>query len=458
MLPTTTNLETLIKGGVKPVQYPKIENLFPEEYENIPKYWKNQYEYIEETRTYRLNELEWLRWRKHGPYHWNPFDSRYINYTLGGSDIATLYDGSELSKQLCLYNGQHGSTFKCASELYYEKKGKPFSLKEKPPSDLFWIGHNEEPSIRRLLEKKWAIDHPLDVITVYNDSHMYQCGERDSGGKLKYPFILCNLDGIVEINGVKGIFEAKTCNRNSEDYALWKRNLVPLKYYLQVCWYMLCMNLPYGIICCKWGINMDEFKYLYIERNFEIEELLIKMATDFIYSLENDIEPDLDGQSLDRLYIYWKKKMGNPIADSSPVILDANYKNTFFEIDTINTEIDSLNARIEALKKTRRNILSTKIFPNVGNASEARIPYSKTHMLSLKFKKNPKIKLNTEKLKKEQPELYNMYLQNIQSFNEKLFFKEQPELVADYLEKDNILTETLSDYCKVRFIQNGKDS
>mgnify|MGYP000223048765 CR=1 FL=1 len=95
--------------------------------------------------------------------------------------------------------------------------------KKKIGSDVLWVGHNEEPSIRNLFKRNYCKDHPLDIVKVINDCHMYQCGMRDHTGKLLYPFVLCDLDGLVEINGVTGILECKTCNKGSEDYKLWKK-------------------------------------------------------------------------------------------------------------------------------------------------------------------------------------------------------------------------------------------
>ena len=99
-LPTKTDLSTLVLPGVKPVEYFKIANVFQDEFDALPSEFQVHYDYDPETRTYTLDELEWLKWRKHGPYHRHPEDSRYIEYTLGGSDIAVLFDGSELSEQL----------------------------------------------------------------------------------------------------------------------------------------------------------------------------------------------------------------------------------------------------------------------------------------------------------------------------------------------------------------------
>ena len=183
-------------------------------------------------------------------------------------------------------------------------------MKEKIGSDVLWVGHNEEPSIRNLFKRNYCKDHPLDIVKVINDCHMYQCGMRDHTGKLLYPFVLCDLDGLVEINGVTGILECKTCNKGSEDYKLWKKHIVPLKYYLQVCWYMLCMNLPYGYIVAKWGLLPSECVYIYIERNFDVENLIIKMAQDFLEAVKTKQPPDLNNQNMDRLFVYWRKKNG----------------------------------------------------------------------------------------------------------------------------------------------------
>lgn len=131
MLPISTDLKTLVLPGATPVQHFKIAGMFEDEYCALPEEFKPFYEYDEENRQYTLNELEWLRWRKHGPYHRHPDDARYIKHTLGGSDIAALFDGSALSKSLHLYDGQHGSNYKCKMELYYEKIEKNCRLRRK---------------------------------------------------------------------------------------------------------------------------------------------------------------------------------------------------------------------------------------------------------------------------------------------------------------------------------------
>lgn len=127
-LPTKTDLKNLIRPYCDPIQHWKIDNVFQDELSSYPAEIQENYVYNEETRTYTLMETEWLKWRRHGPYHDHPEDARYIDVTLGGSDIAVLFDGSELAESLYLYEGQHGSNFKASVELFYEKTGRNSGL------------------------------------------------------------------------------------------------------------------------------------------------------------------------------------------------------------------------------------------------------------------------------------------------------------------------------------------
>lgn len=449
-LPTTTDLSTLVLPGVRPVQHFKIAGMFQEEFDAIPEEFKPYYDYDEETRQYTLNELEWLKWRKHGPYHRHPDDARYIDFTLGGSDIAVLFDGSKLSEELYLYDGQHGSNFKSAIELFCEKTGRKLELNEKKNADILWVGHNEEPSIRALFKKKYCEDHPLDIVKVINDCHMYQCGMRDTYGKLLYPYVLCDLDGLVEINGVLGVLECKTCNKGSEDYKLWKKRIVPLKYYLQVCWYMLCMNLPYGYICAKWGLQPSECCYIYIERNFEVEQLIIEMAEEFLCSVRKNEEPVLSGQNMERLFVYWRRKMGNPKPDVPAVQLGREFKDVAMELSVINDSIKTSNQNIDSLKKRRKELLN-KLFPLAGEANELVVDYSPRSNMRITLRKNKNTKIvDEESLRQKEPEMYKAF--SVPVFNAKQFIDEMEfnPTAEEYIVDSKILTDSMMDYCDVR--------
>lgn len=456
-IPFINEMEKLVVKDEQPIVHPKIEFMFQEEFEQLPESLKSDYMFDKETRTYKLPEYIWRQWRKHGPYYKDAADPRYIEVAIGGSDIAVLYEGSELSNWLYRYEGQHGSTYKIPVELWMEKTGRELPMKEPSKADIFFIGHNEEPSIRNLFKHWYEKDHPLDVCNVINDTHMYQCGRKDANGKLLLPFCLCNLDGVVVINGIKVGLECKTCQKGSEDYKLWKKGIVPLKYYLQICWYMLGTNLPGFYICCKWGMGVNDFTYIFIERDFEVENELIKMAEEFVRCVKEDVEPSMDGNNIERLYVFWRKRQGPYVKDVPPVELSEKYMDSLVELSIIQQDIEKANQTIKNLKEHRGKILTNVIFPLIGKANKCFIPSGKKAIVC-ETKYNPIRKANCldiDRLKQERPSMFEKYVHREEVFDGKLFVKEQPTVAEEYL-INNLLTETRKDYCKVRMEQIEK--
>lgn len=437
--------ENLIQKDVEPVVLYKIENAFQEDLDSYPKEIASQYLYDDETRTYYIPEYVWLEWRKHGP-------NKDIDVAIGGSDIAALYDGSALEDVIHLYDGQHGSPYKTAIELFYEKSGIKLPLKETFNPEIFWVGHNEEPSIRRLFKKKFQKEHPEDIIEVINDTHMYQCGIKNADGSLKYPFVLCDLDGTIVINGIKGVLECKTCRLGSEDYKLWKKGIVPLKYFLQVHWYLLATNRAFAYIICKWGLGMEDCRYIRIDRDFEIEQEILNTATAFVEAVKTGVVPNTNGQNVERLYTFYRKKAGNYDPDIPPVELSEDMMSDVMDIHMKNFAIAQKTKEIGELTKERNAILVKKIFPVVGNSNEAYIKSGDSVLtLKLKNKSTSSVKLNIEHLKVAHPDVYESYLVKNEIFNTATFQKEQKALYDECLVEDDTLTEGKMNYCKVSF-------
>lgn len=449
-LPTTTDLQTLILPNAEPIQHFKTANMFADEYELLPAELKDAYDYDPYSRTFSLRTTEWLNWRKHGPYHYDPYDARYIDVTLGGSDMGTLFCGSELEEKIFLYPEQKGSSYKAAIELYYEKIGQELSVKEWNSNlDVLYVGHAEEESIRSMFKKLYTSDHPMDIVEVINDTHMYQCGQRDTMGKLLYPFAIVNLDAMVSINGIEGILECKTCTKSSEDYILWKNGKVPLKYYLQCCWYMMTMNKPYAYICVKWGMLPSEYRYFYIERNFEIEALLLRTAKRFIDGVKTNTPPALDGQDVNRLNIFYRKLYGEEIK-AETVQLPDDVADDIMELSLINDDISSCTAKINKLKTERNTILCRSVFPYLKNAQKGQVKLTSKASLEISVREKKK-HVNLERLRDEAPDIYKRYLVTKETFNESLFAKEQTALMEQFgEEKIDVLTDAMQNYCRVR--------
>lgn len=450
MLPTTADLNTLILKNADPIRFFKTDNVFQDELVKIPKELQGQYDYNPESRNYTLREEEWLKWRTHGPFWRHPEHPRYVDVAIGGSDIAALFDGSELSKRLFLYEGQHGSPYKTAIELFYEKTGQTLPLQEKKTEDIFWVGHNEEASIRNLFKKLYKKDHPADTVEVFNDTYMYQCGIKKKDGSLQYPYCLLNCDGIVVINGLAGILECKTCNFTSEDYQLWKNGICPLKYYLQVCWYMAGLNLPYAYIICKWGLQPQDCTYIYIERNLEIEKSLFVMADEFVSCVRTGKEPSVEGQDIERLYTFWRKKMGNFVPKAPVVELPVKKKLAITKIATLNKEEEAIKERLEEIEIERETILVKDIFPVFGDSNIGSVQLSEDEVCYIKLRTKGRFPgIDTDKLKAEKPEIYDMYVSLEPKFNTSLFRKEQKIILEDYMKEDTSLTETKRNYCEL---------
>lgn len=437
------DLSSLVADGISPIQFPKIEGMFADEWENMDPVLKEMYDYEEDSRTYYLPEYEWLNWRNHGPYYQHPDHPLYTDIALGGSDVSALLDGSQMLAKYHFYDGQHGSPYKCASELYSEKSGYEFKMQEIRDQDVLWIGHNEEPAIRKLFKKIYEKDHPQDIVEIIQDYHMYRSS--------MYEFMQCDLDARIKINGMEGVLECKTCQYGSEDFKLWKQGICPLKYYAQVQWYLSIMNLPYAYIICKWGIRLTDCVYIYIERDLEFEKDLISLASDFVKCVRDGHEPNQKKQNINRLFVYWRKKSG-PIEPAAPIVhLNSDLAPTICRIRDINEEVALLKIQEDILLQERKKLLVEDVFPVFGNSTKGSSfdPETGDHLeIRLKNKKLDSF-LDEDRLRSELPNLYNQYCYQERVFNKTLFLKEQRTTAMKYMDSDKRLTDGKMDYCEV---------
>lgn len=431
---------------VKPKELGKTALLSRAEYKKIPEENKLDYEIDHYTNTYKVKENIWAKcWREHGPAYRDSNDKNYIKTTIGGSDIAKAFDGSWMDKNgfLDFYPGQHGNQYGALNELIAQKQGKEMAtLPAQADNFVLYSGHLEEDSIRLRLQRDWLIAHPEDTIEVINDTQMYQAGYTDSNGELKYPYMLCDLDGVVVINGIKGVLECKTASYTSPDLPLWKKGIVPLKYYLQCVYYMCCTNLPFAVICVKWGIGESDFNYIVIERNFDVENEVIKMAQSVVNAIESGEDPAFDEQENSVVLRYYRRRFGGYEADKPAVILDdAKY---VFDV----TDLQSIIEQEKELKKQAKELEAKRLelvlgFVKASNgANEIYVPLSDGTYTEIALKK-PKQKrylVDENKVKEEYPMLYTRYQKN--SFDVTSFLKENPGLFEAVKKDDVPLTES----------------
>ncbi len=451
-LPTTVlNMESLLTPQTQPIIWPSVLNCFEDEYKTLPEEIKKLYVYNKYTNAYDIPDDVWASGiRQHGFYFADPKNPNYLPYTIGGSDIGAIYDGSIIQECLSLYEGQHGSKYKNALELAYEKQGRIFAWNKKSDQNVLTQGHIEEQSIRDYFALEWNKDHPGHHMEVINDTHMYQCGIKDKKGNLKYPYIICNTDGkLILDNSLEGIIECKTCQFSSPDIDIWKSGSVPLGYFLQCHLYLICTNRAFAYITVKFGLG--DIRYVYVERNPEIDELLLDAVEEFMDVVKSGREPDVSKMDPDEVIRYYKKVFGpyDPEAKTVELPCTTALRNAAIEINTINSQIKTLTEKIEALKKQRNKVIvDNNIYEIVGKSNEASITLDDSHYMIMKFKSKPKsYAIDEDKLKNSDPNMYQKYIVEKKEFNAALFKKENKQLIDEFLLPDTVLTDTKIDYC-----------
>lgn len=199
----------------------------------------------------------------HSEKEWHEIRRKYI----GGSDCSIILGYNE---------------YKNVVDLWQEKTGR------KEQDDL----SNNKAIIRgkeseNLLMEHFKINNPKYVVSKLEKSLI----------SLKFPFMLANLDGILEHQEMgKGILEIKTATCHS--YGIYKlkwKNEVPIEYYLQVQHYLAVTGWDYAILYADiklaFADNKHEIRQYFIQREeIDIAEIIKKEAEFFEY-LKNDEQP-----------------------------------------------------------------------------------------------------------------------------------------------------------------------
>lgn len=283
------------------------------------------------------------------------------NKGIGGSDVATI----------CGLN-----KYKSALELWMEKRG--YKENEEAGESAYW-GTVMEPIIREEFINRSGLQ--VDTINLM----------------LKHPeydFMLANVDGIVtDQGGKKCIFEAKTASAYKLDQ--WKDDEIPEEYMLQIQHYMAVTGYERTYIAVLIGGNT--FKYKVIDKDEELISMIIEIEKKFWDYVINDIQPEADGSEsctnmLNRLYKSSK--------EGSEIILPDEFQKL---IDEYNSNKDQ-----EAYYSEKKNECVNKLKSLMEDNEVAIINNSK-----ITWKSNVSERIDSKKLKEEQPEIYNKYLKKV---------------------------------------------
>lgn len=315
-----------------------------------------------------MTRERWLECREHGP-------KGDIPYTVGGSDVAAIFGVSPWVTPL---------------ELWMIKKGK-MKPAEKANAAQLEMGHLLEP-----IAAYWYAQKTGDTVT--DDTNLYQHAD--------HPYALADFDRRFtrSTDGEPGILECKSCSYHKAGD--WLDGRYPLYYEFQLRYYLAVADVDIGAFSAIWGNNPDnDLATPRITRDKAKEDIIFERLEEWIWSLEHDKPPTMDGvapklalESLARIYgsgkpalptIEFTKKYEKPlrsIASLQEKIAECNA-----EIKKYEAEVQAHSVRIaELMKDHEHGILETT-----------------TDKLLIDFVSKTSKRTDTQKLKKEYPKVYD---------------------------------------------------
>ena len=218
-----------------------------------------------------------LKCREHGP-------KGNIEYTVGGSDVATIFGLSPWTTPL---------------ELWMVKKGR-MKPKSPPNPDQLAMGHMLEPIAAHFYAQRTGN-------TVTDDNYLYQHATLE--------YALANIDRRYtrREDGEGGVLECKSLTYHKA--ADWADGAIPIYYELQLRYYLAVLDEKHGAFSALWGNNPEnDLATPHIERVQAKEDIIFEKLDRWIWSLRHDkpptmedVQPQLAMDALARIYGAGKK-------------------------------------------------------------------------------------------------------------------------------------------------------
>lgn len=353
----------------------------------------NNYSPISLGETKDLTNEDWLKWRQHGPFYDNPMDPNYIPVCIGGSDCAVIFGDSPWKSRL---------------ELFHEKSGvKQPKYERKMDQDILDAGHQLEDYVAKNFKNFMQANLGIapTTIEIWNDTNMYQ--------HPYYPFAVCNLDRRIKINGLEGILEIKTTGNFHDIDSCWKKGICPKKYEWQCRYYMATMNLPYTYIACMWGFTVKEMAVVRIERDIEIEKLMMETVQEFVDFCQMGIEPEMQESHLETLSKYYLRLYGEIDTKAPALEFPDNDKTRDLveEALAIEKEKSLLDEQMESLKEREAKVVSQILAFTDGKSAYATLRLDENTVAGLRVKLSmKKPTFNEDDFKSAYPAEYAEFL------------------------------------------------
>lgn len=276
--------------------------------------------------------------------------------------------------------------------------------------------------------------YPDFKIKMRNETRIFRHGEINADGTFKYPWALGNPDRLININGQDGGLEIKRTTRKGaigiKNIKDWTNGIVPIYYELQCRYYMAIFNLQYWVICCAWGMELDEMSAVIIFRDYDIEDAMMAGIEKFAYHCQNKIEPPIGNCKPAIINEYYSRLYGK-VSESKPaVVIPDEYAAVIQKALIIDDEIKEKEAALKEAEEKREEIYKA-LYPLYKDSAYGYYKYDNGTMVSVKLKTPMKrAALDTDKLKTEQPNIYEKYTT---VFDATKFKRDQAQLAKKYM-------------------------
>lgn len=261
-----------------------------------------------------MDEKRWLECRAHGP-------KGDIEYTVGGSDVATIFGLSPWTTPL---------------ELWMIKKGR---MKTPPKNNAAQLemGHLLEPIAAHFYAQKTG-----NIVT--DDTNMYQHAD--------FPYALADFDRrfVRKSDGKPGILECKSCSYHKADS--WADGTYPIYYELQLRYYLAVADVDIGAFAAIWGNNPDnDFAMPELVRDKAKEDMIFDKLDRWIWSLVNDVPPTMEDVAPKLALESLAKIYGPSVAGLPTIELSGKYEGSLRRIAQLQEEISEHNSEVKRIEK-----------------------------------------------------------------------------------------------------------